>query len=216
MKSPNKIELVDITELIPYANNARVHTDEQIAQIAGSIREFGFNNPVLIDTEKGIIAGHGRVLAGRKLNLEKIPCIRLDHLTDTQKKAYILADNKIALNSSWNMTLLDLELGQLQEKEVDLSLLGFSEADLARLADDQDHKRLNAMVDDGGDLEDDVMPTPSSGDKENNQELFPLSVMLEHDQRNTVFKAFRKAKEEHDLENSGQAIWLICKEYLNE
>ena len=110
--------------LIPYVNNARTHTDEQVAQIAASIKEFGFTNPVLIDPEGGIIAGHGRVMAARKLNQDTVPCITLDNLTDTQRKAYILADNRIALNAGWDDELLSLELESLKELDFDLNLIG--------------------------------------------------------------------------------------------
>lgn len=95
-----KIESLPIERLIPYARNSRTHSDAQIAQVAASIREFGFTNPVLIDAEDGIIAGHGRVMAARKLGLDKVPCIRLAHLSETQKRAYIIADNKLALNAA--------------------------------------------------------------------------------------------------------------------
>lgn len=119
------IEKIDISVLIPYARNARTHSDEQIAQIAGSIKEFGFNNPVLIDKDNGVIAGHGRLAAARKLGLKEVPCIRLEHLTETQRKAYILADNRIALNSGWEAELLSLELSELLEGGVNLESLGF-------------------------------------------------------------------------------------------
>lgn len=93
---------IKIEDLIPYARNSRTHSDEQVAQVAASIKEFGFTNPVLIDADDGIIAGHGRVLAARKLKMSEVPCIRLGHLTESQKKAYIIADNKLALNSGWD------------------------------------------------------------------------------------------------------------------
>jgi len=120
-----QIEHLALDALIPYARNARTHSDEQTAQIAGSIREFGFTNPVLIDGEGGIIAGHGRVMAARKLGLADVPCIRLAHLTAAQKRAYIIADNKLALNAGWDDTLLALELQELQALDYDLALTGF-------------------------------------------------------------------------------------------
>jgi ParB-like chromosome segregation protein Spo0J len=115
-----------IADLIPYCNNARTHSDEQVAQVAASIKEFGFTNPVLLDGDNGIIAGHGRVMAARKLSMDTVPCIELSHLTPTQKKAYILADNKLALNSGWDDRLLALELTELEELGFDLELTGFS------------------------------------------------------------------------------------------
>jgi DNA modification methylase len=128
-----KIEQLPTADLIPYARNTRTHSPEQVAQIAGSIREFGFTNPVLIDAENGIIAGHGRVMAASKLGLAKVPCIRLAHLTDTQKRAYIIADNKLALNAGWDEEMLGLELGELADLDFDMGLIGFSEDELAGL-----------------------------------------------------------------------------------
>ena len=118
--------------LIPYARNARTHDDAQIAQIAGSIKEFGFNNPILIDKNNGIIAGHGRVMAARKLGLTEVPTILLDHLSDTQRKAYILADNRIAINSAWDNEMLSLELMDIKD-DVSLAMLGFNVDELDAL-----------------------------------------------------------------------------------
>ena len=131
------IEQVDVSSLIPYARNSRTHSDEQVAQIAASIREFGFNNPVLIDAQDGIIAGHGRVLAARKLNIADVPCIRLSHLTDTQRRAYVIADNKLATNAGWDAEMLMLEVKDLESAEFDVSLLGFSCEELAAMAPEQ-------------------------------------------------------------------------------
>lgn len=121
---------ISVDDLIPYANNSRTHDDAQVAQIATSIREFGFTNPILIDGEGGIIAGHGRLMAARKLGLDTVPCITLDNLTDTQKKAYIIADNKLALNAGWDEELLEGELQALHADSFDMGLLGFSAQEL--------------------------------------------------------------------------------------
>ena len=128
-----QVSQTEIEDLIPYASNSRTHSDEQVAQIAASIKEFGFNNPVLLDKEKGIIAGHGRVLAGRKLGLKEIPTIELSHLTENQRKAYVIADNKLALNADWDMDLLALEMNGLDQEGFDLSLLGFDDNELATI-----------------------------------------------------------------------------------
>jgi len=120
-------------KLIPYARNPRTHSDAQVAQIAGSIREFGWTNPVLVDGANGIIAGHGRVLAARKLGLERVPVIELAHMTEAQKRAYVLADNQLALNAGWDEALLRLELADLSELGFDLGLIGFGEGELERL-----------------------------------------------------------------------------------
>jgi DNA modification methylase len=120
-------------ELIPYARNPRTHSDAQVAQIAASIREFGWTNPVLVDGENGIIAGHGRVLAARKLRLERVPVIELSHMSEAQKRAYVLADNQLALNAGWDEALLRLELADLSELGFDLGLIGFGAGELERL-----------------------------------------------------------------------------------
>jgi ParB family chromosome partitioning protein len=128
-----KIEHVEIESLIPYARNSRTHSDAQTAQIAASIKEFGFTNPVLIDQEGGIIAGHGRVMAARKLKLAEVPCIRLGHLTDTQKRAYVIADNKLALNAGWDNEMLQVEFADLTELGFNLDLTGFSSDEINAL-----------------------------------------------------------------------------------
>jgi DNA modification methylase len=133
-----QIELWVIDKLIPWARNPRTHSDAQAAQIAASIAEFGFNNPILVDTKAGIIAGHGRLLAARKLDLKEVPVIVLDHLTEGQKRAYIIADNQLALNAGWNDELLRIELAALQQEEFDLSLIGFEDQELAELLAAQD------------------------------------------------------------------------------
>ena len=132
-RAANEIEHVATATLIPYARNARTHSEQQVAQIAGSIQEFGFNNPVLIDAENGIIAGHGRVMAANLLKLETVPCIRLSHLSDAQKRAFILADNRIALNSGWDTEMLANELSDLHADDLDLGLLGFDAEELGKL-----------------------------------------------------------------------------------
>ena len=107
-----KIKIVH--DLIPYINNARTHTDEQITQVAASIKEFGFTNPVLIDGKGGIIAGHGRVMAAKKLGIDEVPCIELSNLSEAQRKAYVIADNQLALNSGWDLDMLKIEIEGLQ------------------------------------------------------------------------------------------------------
>ena len=139
---PDRIERLPLEKLIPYAKNSRTHSDEQVAQIAASIREFGFTNPVLIDEADGIIAGHGRVLAARKLGLAEVPCIRLAHLTEAQRKAYVIADNKLALNAGWDEELLKVELASLRDDhEFDLGLIGFSSDELAAILDKEDEDK---------------------------------------------------------------------------
>jgi DNA modification methylase len=149
MQGANKIEWQSVEKLIPYAKNARTHSDEQVAQIAGSIKEFGFNNPVLVDKDNSIIAGHGRVMAARKLGMDKVPVVILNHLTESQRKAYILADNRIALNSGWDTSMLSVELQDLKD-DIDLSLLGFDPDELDAL--------LNPIEETKGLTDEDAVP----------------------------------------------------------
>jgi len=132
------IELWLLDKLIPFARNPRTHSDAQVAQIAASIAEFGFNNPILVDSKAGIIAGHGRLLAARKLGLTEVPVIVLDHLTEAQKRAYVIADNKLAENAGWDDEMLRIEIEGLQDEDFDVSLLGFEDIELARLLAAQD------------------------------------------------------------------------------
>lgn len=125
-----------VESLIPYARNSRTHSDEQVAQIAASIREFGFTNPVLVDEEGGIIAGHGRVMAARKLAMLEVPVLVLAGLSETQKRAYVIADNKIALNAGWDEEMLRVELEALSDADFDLDILGFSNDELGLYLDD--------------------------------------------------------------------------------
>ena len=128
-----KIEYIKTDALIPYARNSRTHSEQQVAQIAASIREFGFTNPVLVDADNGIIAGHGRVMAAQKLGRDEVPCLRLDHLTEAQKRAYVIADNKLALNAGWDEDLLRIEIDELKALEFDVDLLGFDDEEIAAL-----------------------------------------------------------------------------------
>src|SRR5206468_2948468 len=133
----NELQVVQwpVEKLIPYARNARTHSDEQVAQIAASIIEFGFTNPILVDSRDGILAGHGRLLAARKLKLPEVPVVILDHLSEIQRRAYILADNKLAENAGWDEEALRLELAALGGEGFNLDLIGFSDEELAGLLD---------------------------------------------------------------------------------
>ena len=129
----HQIELIKIERLTPYARNSRKHSDEQITQIAASIKEFGFTNPLLITDDDTIIAGHGRFAAAKKLGLDLVPCIRLKHLSKTQARALVLADNQIALNASWDFDMLAVEIDELNDAKYDISRIGFSNEELADL-----------------------------------------------------------------------------------
>lgn len=145
MQSTDRFEKVDINKLVPYARNARTHSKEQILQLRASLREFGFVNPVIVDKDYNIIAGHGRVLAARAEDMTEIPCVFAEHLTQAQKKAYILADNRLALSAGWDKELLALEFADLKGLGFDVNLTGFDASEIDTLFGDS-----------GGDVQDDV------------------------------------------------------------
>ncbi|EPI45840.1 site-specific DNA-methyltransferase [Gardnerella vaginalis] len=135
MEKEMQYYLADVSELIPYVRNARTHSEAQVAQIAASIREFGFLSPILVAEDNTILAGHGRLAAALKLGLKKVPCVKENHLTETQKRAYIIADNKLSLNAGWDSELLAVELSELEGADFNLDLLGFDEAELSSIFD---------------------------------------------------------------------------------
>ena len=161
-----QIEYRQVKDLLPYARNSRTHSDAQVAQIAASVREFGWTNPVLVDGESGIIAGHGRILAARKLGMSEVPCIELAGLSDTQRRAYIIADNKLALNAGWSEDMLKIELEELGELGFDLDLIGFTDEEILALGD--------------GELTDDDAPGEAAEPKGNLSDRFmipPFTVL---------------------------------------
>ena len=127
---------VSVADLIPYARNSRTHSDAQVAKLAASIKEFGFLNPIITDGANGIVAGHGRVMAAQKLGLDTLPCVEAGHLTEAQKRAYIIADNRMALDAGWDNDLLKIELQDLDGEGFDLSLTGFDIEELTQLFDE--------------------------------------------------------------------------------
>jgi hypothetical protein len=166
-----QLEQIKIKDLIPYARNARVHSLKQINQIAGSIKEFGFINPVLVDKENVIIAGHGRVLAAEVLKLKTIPIVRVEHLTDNQKRAYILADNRLAETSTWDDEMLKLELEELKTADFNIDIVGF-----------EDFKFTNDFTPD----------LPSDEPKENSEQKFVVVVTCEnYDEQQLLFNELR-------------------------
>jgi ParB-like chromosome segregation protein Spo0J len=194
------IEHLKTSDLIPYARNAKKHDASQVAKLAGSIREFGFNNPVLIDKDNGIIAGHGRILAAQSLALETVPCIRLGHLTDTQRRAYILADNRLAeIGGGWDEEMLKLELADLAALDVDVAEIGFTDSDAGVF-----------------DISETEMPALADGDKQPFQQK---TFTLHDEQAEEVEAAISKAKEMGHAqsavnENSnGNALAFICQSF---
>jgi len=138
------IEYESVEALIPYAANSRTHSDAQVAQIAASIKEFGWTNPILIDGDNTIIAGHGRLLAARKLGMDKVPAIRIGHLSKAQQRALVIADNQLAMNAGWDMDMLKAEIDNLKLDDFDISLLAFSDAELSALFLEKENGKTDA------------------------------------------------------------------------
>ena len=176
-----RIEMWPLDRLQPYERNARTHSPEQVAQIAASIQEFGFTNPILVDGADGILAGHGRLAAARDMGLAEVPVIVLDHLSAEQRRAYILADNQLALNAGWDMDLLQQEIVGLNLANFDLSLLGF------------DEDRIAGLLEGGADVQElEEMPALPSGDREPFQQM---TFTLHDDQAEIIKEAVQKAKD---------------------
>lgn len=160
-----KIESRPIAKLVPYAQNARTHSDEQIEQIAASIAEFGFVNPVLIGDDDVIIAGHGRLLAAQRLGMTEVPVIVLDHLSNAQRRALVIADNRIAENAGWDESLLRDELAALREADFDLDLLGFAEAEIGNLLDAINVDAVAAGAQPGPDMPEQTSPSSTLAER---------------------------------------------------
>lgn len=180
-----KIELWDVARLVPYDKNAREHSPEQVAQIAASIIEFGFLNPILVDSKDGIVAGHGRLSAAKELALDVVPVVVLDHLTENQKKAYILVDNKLAENATWNEDLLAEEIIKLNLQDFDLNILGWTD------------EEIKALQEDGW--------ASDIDDVEKNEEnldgiMGKIVIKLDPDYKDQVVDAINKFAEENNIE----------------
>ena len=198
LKMANRIEMWPITKLRPYERNARTHSDEQVGQIVKSIQEFGFNNPILVDGEQGILAGHGRLMAAKRLGLQQVPVVVLDHLDENQRRAFILADNQIASNAGWDMDLLRGEL-------LDLRVEGFEWGDLGF----------------DGELIGELFAPPEAAEEvEEEEELAnddmqrgqPLAIVLEPDE----MREWREAKKQLGYSRDKAALMKLTTEYLNQ
>ncbi len=196
----DKITHRKVTNLVPYARNSRTHSDEQVAQIAASINEWGFTNPILVDPDGEIIAGHGRLLAAQRLGIDEVPTMTAVGWTEAQKRAYVIADNKLALNSDWDMELLRIELDDLSDLNFSMDLVGFSPDDLEMLNFDSDAEA--------------EMPDLKDGDREPFQQM---TFTMHDDQIEQVKEAMEKAKKmgpfvDTGNENgNGNAISRICE-----
>jgi ParB family chromosome partitioning protein len=199
-----RIEKRSVDSLFPYFNNSRTHSDEQVSQVAASIREFGFTNPILVDEDSGIIAGHGRLMAAKKIGLEEVPCIILDGLSDAQKKAYIIADNQLALNAGWDNESLRIELDDLTEAGFDIQLTGFTLDEMGALSFDSDSEVS--------------MPEMPDGDRE----PFQHKTFTLHDEQVSLIDEAITLARTNPLSDTGlnentngNALALICGEWLS-
>jgi ParB-like chromosome segregation protein Spo0J len=228
-----RIELWPVEQLVPFEGNARTHSAAQVAQLAASIQRFGFLAPILVDGESGILAGHGRLMAARELGMQQVPVVVLDHLTPEERRAYVLADNKIAENAGWDEERLAAELGALMEVEFDLNALGFSDDDLRRLTDGLElgaFEQLSQQLAPGvehaepedqgspglgmdGEEDEDADATAESGEAE---ERHVFSASMRWDDREQVLQAVAAAKARHGLEGTAEALALVCREWLDD
>lgn len=204
------VTLVKLDTLIPYIRNPRQHSADQIIQLAASMREFGWTMPVICDEDQGILAGHGRVLAARKLGWDEAPVVWARGWSEAKRRAYVIADNKLALNASWDTQLLSAELDALAEDEFDMNILGFSEQDLARLADDLMGEQFNGASGSTDEKENSGGSIRTGNVQEHVSLVIPMSVM----HREAIFQAIGRAKRDFNLDQSGEALWQICKRYL--
>lgn len=202
-KEPLAIVYVETGGLIPYARNSRTHSAEQVSQIAASIKEFGFTNPILTDGESGVIAGHGRLMAAQKLGLTQVPTIDLSHLSEAQKRAYVIADNRIALNSSWDEDMLKIELEDLQDFEFDLGLLGFNPGELSTLLGSDDD-----LFDEDLELDED----DEEKDKTKTDEGYAeFAIVLTVDNKELLLKKLNAIKNEQALDTNEDALmWMVA------
>jgi ParB-like chromosome segregation protein Spo0J len=192
---PDKLERWPIERLVPYEKNARTHSAEQVAQIAASIQEFGFTNPILVASDDGILAGHGRLAAAQQLGLAEVPVVVLDHLTPTQRRAYVLADNKLALNAGWDEQLLGKELLELRTEGISWELVGWSDDELA------------ALLVSGNKPEEEPEPEEEEWENERGQ---PLAIVLQPEE----LRRWRTVKQQFGLSLDRAALLRLIDYFL--
>lgn len=229
-RGARSLEWWPVERLRPYEKNPRKHPEEQIAALAALITEVGFNQPILVDGAAGIIAGHGRLLAARRLGMREVPVIELTHMTPAQKQAQIVADNKMALMAGWDERLLAAELEEIAEAGFDIKLTGFSEVDLQRLQDDLDAAELRDTA--RASTESAPPPAPSGqqgadsssteaqpaavapGAGSEREEQLPFSVVMSADDRARLFEALAAAKAKWNLQTAAHALLALANDFL--
>lgn len=222
----DKVEHWKVERLVPYTKlNVRVHPKEQVEQIAASITEFGFTAPILVDDKAGILAGHGRLSAAKKLGMKVVPVIQLKHLNEVQRRAYMIADNKIPLSAQWDAKRLDKELKALSKSGYDILITGFSEADMARLTDDLDEMELRETSRGGGggagggsskDDDDDDDSVSSSIKPLPPTDMVALNFIVSDKQRDFILEVIAQSKTQHKLKNNGDALVKICQQWKEQ
>lgn len=193
------IKYLSPDKLIPYVNNSRTHSESQITQVAASIKEFGFTNPILLDEDNGVIAGHGRLLAAKKLGLDSVPTVKLENLTDAQRKAYIIADNKLATNAGWDVDLLSLEMQNLKELDFDLGITGFELEEINALLRSSDEKEFEYDFDD----DEESQPTKTV------EGYAEFSVVLQQENKDKVLELIQQMKFEHNTTSTEEAFMAL-------
>lgn len=220
----DKVEHWKVERLVPYTKlNVRVHPKEQVEQIAASITEFGFTAPILVDDKAGILAGHGRLSAAKKIGMKVVPVIQLKHLNEVQRRAYMIADNKIPLSAQWDAKRLDKELKALSKSGYDILITGFSEADIARLTDDLDEMELRETSRGGGgagggaskDDDDDDDKAPSTKPSPAT-DMVALNFIVSDKQRDFILEVLAQAKTQHKLKNNGDALVKIMQQWKEQ
>jgi ParB-like chromosome segregation protein Spo0J len=210
-KKPQKIELWSLGQLKPNPNNPRTHTPEQIAQLCASIEQWGWTNPILVDEDGNVLAGHGRLMAAESLQLAKVPVIVTRGWSEDQKKAYTIADNKLAMNAGWDLALLSVSLNELEVAAFDMDLLGFSEDDLARMQTDLDQLALANMAGDS---------PGKGGTPAQKQELqdgtVAFSLVMATDARKVLQEAIAVAKERYGYQTAAEALVAICRQWMDD
>ena len=191
-----QIESVPVSDLKEYEKNSRTHSDEQVAKIAASVEEFGFTNPILIDESNGVIAGHGRLQAAKRINMGEVPCIRLAHLSESQKRAYVIADNKIAESGGWDDEMLKMEIMELAQDDYDLKLTGFDEAGLDSIL------AISEEVMEAGQKKRDHTETGHSQQDTVRQVI----LIYTSDEYPRVMEAMREYAEEHGLSSNTEVV----------
>ena len=201
-----RIELWPIEQLVPYTRNARTHSPDQIAQIVSSMSEFGFTNPILVDGDSGIIAGHGRLEAAKVLNLSKVPVIQLGHLTEEQKRAYVIADNKIALNAGWDLDALNFEIGALRDLDFNIDVIGFSNEELLNISDGFLNENYQSEFKGDGEYEgDDGTRTEEEEEEENEKSDGSLLALVD-----ITIGEPKHQPESGDVWKVGEHLLFVC------